>query len=109
MALGFGTSPKKGLRCLLLCCRRFYDKAHKLDVLDFFKGQAVDPASLPDAVFRGLGRTVWHDIGITAVVFRLLMKVVDYNLMAVVTTRLAPWMPDFQRFQGEGRTGKKAR
>lgn len=32
--------------------RRFYDKAHKLDVLDFFKAQAVHPDALPDAVFR---------------------------------------------------------
>ena len=26
---------------------RFYDKAHKLDVLDFFKAQAVHPDALP--------------------------------------------------------------
>jgi hypothetical protein len=32
--------------------RRFYDKAHKLDVLDFFKARAVHPDELPDAVFR---------------------------------------------------------
>ena len=45
----------------LLC--RFYDKAHKLDVLDFFKAQAVHPDAVPDAVFRCIGRTVWADIG----------------------------------------------
>ena len=43
--------------------RRFYDKAHKLDVLDFFKAQAVHPDAVPDAVFRCIGRTVWADIG----------------------------------------------
>ncbi|KAK9804517.1 hypothetical protein WJX73_002936 [Symbiochloris irregularis] len=53
---------------------RFYDKAHKLDVLEFFKGCAVDPATLPDSIFRALGRTVWHDIGLTAIGFRLMMK-----------------------------------
>ena len=42
---------------------RFYDKAHKLDVLDFFKAQAVHPDAVPDAVFRCIGRTVWADIG----------------------------------------------
>ena len=45
------------------CGRRFYDKAHKLDVLDFFKAQAVHPDAVPDAVFRCIGRTVWADIG----------------------------------------------
>ena len=45
------------------CICRFYDKAHKLDVLDFFKAQAVHPDAVPDAVFRCIGRTVWADIG----------------------------------------------
>ena len=51
------------LHCASLCGRRFYDKAHKLDVLDFFKAQAVHPDAVPDAVFRCIGRTVWADIG----------------------------------------------
>lgn len=34
------------------CLCRFYDKAHKLDVLDFFKARAVHPDELPNAVFR---------------------------------------------------------
>ena len=45
------------------CECRFYDKAHKLDVLDFFKAQAVHPDAVPDAVFKCIGRTVWADIG----------------------------------------------
>ena len=45
------------------CLCRFYDKAHKLDVLDFFKAQAVHPDDVPDAVLRCIGRTVWADIG----------------------------------------------
>lgn len=92
-----------------LCERRFYDKAHKLDILEFFKGQAVDPDSLPDAVFAAIGRTVWHDIGLTAYAFRLMMKVMDYNLMAIIIARLAPLMPDFRRFQKERAPKAKAR
>ncbi|KAK9814819.1 hypothetical protein WJX72_011995 [[Myrmecia] bisecta] len=59
---------------------RFYEKAHKLDVLEFFRSQAVSPDSLPDAVFASIGRTVWRDIGLTAVAFRLVMK--DVNTQA---------------------------
>lgn len=54
---------------------RFYDKAHKLDSLEFFKKMAVAPEDLPDTVFGSVGRLVWRDVGPTAVGFRLLMKV----------------------------------
>ncbi|EFJ44212.1 hypothetical protein VOLCADRAFT_32150, partial [Volvox carteri f. nagariensis] len=50
---------------------RFYDKAHKLDALDFFKRFAVHPDELPDTVFASVGRTVWRDVGPTALGFRL--------------------------------------
>ena len=50
-------------------------QAHKLDALDFFKGFAVQADELPDAVFTAIGRTVWQDIGPTAVIMRLVMKV----------------------------------
>jgi hypothetical protein len=51
-----------GCKCLLVtalfiafaaaccCMHRFYDKAHKLDALDFFKRFAVPPEELPDTV-----------------------------------------------------------
>lgn len=37
---------------------RFYDKAHKLDALEFFKKLVVDPEDLPDTVFASIGRLV---------------------------------------------------
>ncbi len=43
--------------------------------MDFFKGFAVHADELPDAVFTAIGRTVWADIGPTAVIMRLVMKV----------------------------------
>lgn len=54
---------------------RFYDKAHKIDMLDFFKQFAVSPDELPDTVFASIGRTIWRDIGPTAIAFRIMMKV----------------------------------
>ena len=54
---------------------RFYDKAHKIDALDFFKQFGVSPEDLPDTVFASIGRTVWRDIGPTAICFRMLTKV----------------------------------
>ena len=68
-------------------------------MLDFFKARAVDADSLPDAVFGSLGRTIWRDLGPDAVGFRLLTKIVDYNLLAFITSRAATLMPDFKRAQ----------
>ena len=56
-----------------------------------------DSSMVKDACAWSVGRTVWRDVGSTALAFRLMMKVVDYNLMAVATAVAAPLMPDFQR------------
>jgi len=76
--------------------RRFYDRAHRLDVLAFFQARAVHPDALPAAVLRCVGRTVWADLGPTALGFRLAMKLVDYNLLATASALAAPMLPDFR-------------
>ena len=81
--------------CNALC--RFYERAHRLDVLAFFQARAVHPDAVPDAVLRCIGRTVWADLGPTALAFRLAMKLVDYNLMASAAALAAPLMPDFRK------------
>ena len=78
---------------------RFYDKAHALDSIAFFKkcGAAcgavpalvltlrplcrfnVAPDALPDLIFASIGRCVWRDIGGVAVCFRLMMKLLVRN------------------------------
>lgn len=76
---------------------RFYDKAHKIDALEFFKQFAVSPDDLPDQVFASIGRTVWRDIGPTALAFRSVMKILDYNFLALMATIFAKHLPDFKR------------
>lgn len=76
---------------------RFYDKAHKIDALDFFKQFAVKPEELPDEMLRGIGRCSWRDIGATAVMFRTMMKVFDYNFFAFLIAIFAPLMGDYQK------------
>ena len=49
-------------------------QAHKIDMLDFFKSFAVSADELPDVIFGSIGRTVWRDIGATAVFFRLVRR-----------------------------------
>lgn len=177
-------------RMILKSLLRFYDKAHKIDALDFFKKFAVSPDELPDTVscvlhcpwafedvanlhvcrswplvsltkeqgrkgvikvvceepapaprpppcscsdltcvqvFASIGRTVFRDIGPTALGFRLVMKVggspahaqehhhhpitiisppfpvqvMDYGFFAWLTSRTAGTMPDFKRQRTE--------
>lgn len=76
---------------------RFYDSAHKLDALDFFKRFSVKPEELPDIIFGSIGKTVWRDIGGVAFSFRLLMKAIDYNFLAYLTANSAHAMKDFKR------------
>ncbi len=78
-------------------------------MLDFFKARAVDAETLPDAVFGSLGRTIWRDLGPDAVGFRLLTKVVDYNLLALITSRIATFMGDFKKAQQASRELKKGK
>ena len=76
---------------------RFYDKAHKMDMLNFFKNFCVDPDTLPEQILRAVGRTVWVDIGATAIFFRVMMKIMDYNFLATLLSNIAHWMPDYKR------------
>ena len=77
---------------------RFYDKAHKLGALEFFKKMAVGPDELPDVIFASIGKVIWRDIGPTAVGFRLLMKVLDYNLFATIIALTARFTEDFRKY-----------
>lgn len=56
----------------------------------------VGPDDLPDLIFSSIGRTVWRDIGGVALSFRMMMKLVDFNLMARAAprTRVTHWMLD---------------
>ena len=76
---------------------RFYDNQKKIDMLDFFKRFAASPTSIPDQVMASIGRTVWADYGSTAVFFRLLTKLVDFNALATLLTNIAHLMPDYKR------------
>lgn len=76
---------------------RFYDNQKKIDILEFFKGFAASADSLPDKVFACIGRTIWADVGITATVFRLVPKILDFNALATLTATTAHTLPDYKR------------
>ena len=75
----------------------FYEKAHKLDSLNFFMNFAVQPYSLPQAIFRPIGRVVWYDIGGVAIGFRMLLKLIDYGCFATFISYFAHALGDFKK------------
>lgn len=75
----------------------FYDKAHKLDSLNFFMNFAVKPEELPDEMLRPIGRVLWHDVGGVAIGFRMLLKIFDYGFFATLISRFAHFMGDFKK------------
>ena len=70
-----------------------------MPTLKLFQNMGVQPEELPAIIFASIGRTVFRDIGLTAYMFRILMKVVDYNFMTCIICLLAPIMPDFKQAQ----------
>ncbi|KAL3143531.1 hypothetical protein ABBQ38_002330 [Trebouxia sp. C0009 RCD-2024] len=78
---------------------RFYNGAHGLSTLQMFQKLGVPAEELPSVIFSGIGRTVHRDIGPTAVLFRLLVKWLDYNLFACIICYIAPWMTDYKQAQ----------
>lgn len=76
---------------------RFYDAATVgTAMLDFFAQFAVTADTLPKFIFGAIGRTVWRDVGMTAIGFRLMTKFLDYNFLAVMTAATAHTMKDYQ-------------
>jgi hypothetical protein len=70
---------------------------HQIDALDLFNKLAVPPEALPDAMFGAMGRCIHCDFGGVALIFRLVSKLVDYNLLAWATAAMAHTMPDFKK------------
>ena len=76
---------------------QFYDNQKKIDILEFFKKIAASPETLPDQVFSCVGRTVWADFGITAMTFRVITKIIDFNSLATLIANVAHLLPDYKR------------
>jgi short-subunit dehydrogenase len=80
---------------------------HKIEMMDQAAKGAVLPSTLPDVVFKSLGRVVWRDIGGMAISVRLVAALLPYNLLTTVFAIAAPFLPDYKK-NDVGRGGKKA-
>ena len=76
---------------------RFYDKAHKIDEINFFKGTATTPAHLVERVFAVVGRLVVCNQGYYPACVSLVLKVCDWTFMVELISRIIHLTPSFQQ------------
>jgi len=79
----------------------FYDKAHMIDTIAFFKGTATGPETIADILLAGVGRVVTIDQGYYPICVKLLLKVLDPNFIADAARLTASFLPDFKKIKAE--------
>uniref|UniRef100_A0A6B2LCR3 Uncharacterized protein n=1 Tax=Arcella intermedia TaxID=1963864 RepID=A0A6B2LCR3_9EUKA len=76
---------------------KFFEKAHKLDSLEMAQKSAVQPDEVPDKILSCIGRCVLGDLGLMALVVRVVVAVVPYDFLARGFAAFAPYMGDYQK------------
>jgi len=62
----------------------FYQNLPKLEVLKFFFAISATPASVASTMLKTVGRLCWTDASLYTVATRLVIKIVDMNLLVMV-------------------------
>ncbi|GBG24130.1 Very-long-chain 3-oxoacyl-CoA reductase [Hondaea fermentalgiana] len=79
----------------------FYDSAHKIDAIAFFKSTATGPEVLADILLASVGRVVTIDQGYYPVCVKLLLKIIDGNFIADAARLTASYLPDFKKMKAD--------
>jgi short-subunit dehydrogenase len=80
---------------------RFYDNAHSISALDFFKSVSGDPSAVPKAMLKAVGRASWMDVGLVALLFRSVSKLLDLGHIFTVVSAHAHRTADYRKYVGE--------
>jgi len=84
----------------------FFNNANGMQALLSFKRFAVSPDLVAETLFASVGRCVVRDQGLVSILFRLLMKAIDFNILADWMPMLAHLMPDYQTFLAKRKLDK---
>ena len=74
----------------------FYQGAHKLDAIEFFKSTATGPERIADVCLDSVGKCVVRDQGYYPILLRILLKLVDVNFISEIIALTAHRMKDFR-------------
>jgi len=81
---------------------------HDIGAMKFFQRTATAPTTIASCFFRSVGRTVVHDQGYFSFALKALLKLLDYNLLALITSRSAGTMADYRKAKRDRSATKKA-
>eukprot|EP00041_Stephanoeca_diplocostata_P018464 m.386707 g.386707 ORF g.386707 m.386707 type:complete len:87 (+) comp21020_c1_seq5:250-510(+) len=82
----------------------FFNDAGSLDVLMTFKKLAVGPSVIADVIFSSAGRFVVRDQGLVTILFRIILKFVDWNFFCELVARTAHLSGDFNKDHNKKRS-----
>eukprot|EP01132_Coremiostelium_polycephalum_P006596 gene6596-8164_t len=74
----------------------FYDNQPKLSAFKFFHAISDTPDSAADVMLNGVGRITWRDSSLFTIVSRLIVKIVDMNLLIAGIARGQNLSSDFK-------------
>lgn len=79
----------------------FYQGAHQLDALMFFKSTATGPEAIANALFSTVGRSTVCDQGYYPPVVRIILKIIDIALLGDIIAFTASSLGDFKKVKNE--------
>lgn len=74
---------------------------HDMSAMKFFQKTATSPESIANCFFKSVGRTVVCDQGYFSLALKALLKVVDYNAIALMITRTSTMSGDYVKLVGQ--------
>nr|KAJ3413881.1 hypothetical protein HK105_001950 [Polyrhizophydium stewartii] len=81
----------------------FYQNANGMSVLQAVEKSAAAPSVVSDAIWKCAGRTVIVDQGSASVGIKVLLRVLEWNLLADLFTAFVSVSGDYQRFRKQKR------
>lgn len=79
-----------------------------MSALQFVKKYAASPDIIASTVFKLAGKATIVDQGIVSVVFKLVLKVLDWNLLSEIMVQALRYNEDYLSFKGKKESAKKA-
>jgi len=76
---------------------RFYENQPKLDVLNFMMMISDTPDTVADVLVKSVGRMAWRDSSLWALSNRLIIKMVDMNLLCAFFAWGQKYLPDYKK------------
>lgn len=84
----------------------FFDAASGLGALMAFKKLAAGPSVIADVMFDSAGRWVVRDQGAVTIIFRIVLKIIDFNLFCELTARFAHLSDDHKKYLDQDKKKK---